>query len=119
VVVLVVNKLGVFTDERKGQPPILIDPDGEMPFQIALQRVEAPPRTIHISGPEGGIELTQLKPKTLGMLRLNPSLRACPKEPFKSAMAKALDHEVYLYAIHEATVGNCDLGSSAEVAPSH
>ncbi len=116
MVILVINKFGMLADEREGQPPILIDPNGEMPFQIALQRMKAPPRTIHISWADGGVKLTQLKPKTRRVLRLDPSLRARPKEPIKSTMAEALNHEVYLYAIHGATTGSCDPDSTAGLA---
>lgn len=63
MVVLVINEFGVFARERESQPPVLVDPNGEMPFQAALQRMEAPPGMIPITRPGGGVQLTQLQPE--------------------------------------------------------
>ena len=74
VIVLVVDEHGVSALEREGQPPILVNPNGPVPRELALQRVQPPAGQIHISRPAGGIEPSKLQPKALGVLWLDASL---------------------------------------------
>jgi len=89
VVVLIVHDIrsGAFEAER--EPPVLIDPNGPFPRQVALQWVQSPAWPVHVPGAAGDVEATKLQPQSRGMLRLNTSFRASFEEAFQPAMAEA------------------------------
>ena len=70
-----------------------------MSVKPTLQWMAAPTRPIHILRAARRIQLTELEAQPLRMLRLDASLRAAAKEALDAAVAEALDHGVYLYAI--------------------
>jgi hypothetical protein len=85
--------------EPERQSPVFIDPDSPMTFEPTFQWMAAPTRPIHILRAARRIQLTELEAQPLRMLWLDASLGAAAKEALDAAVAEALDHGVYLYAI--------------------
>ena len=71
-----------------------------MARKVSAEGMTLPSRQIHVVRPARRVQSAELNAQTLGMRRLNASLRACLKESFKTFVAKGFDHVlVYRYAI--------------------
>jgi len=107
VIILVIDKHSVLALKRECQPPVAAHGYRPMSGKISLQRMQSPPRHIHIRCAGRRVEAAELQPKALGMFWPNPGFGAGAKEPLQAIVAKALDHEpVYLITIHSAMPGS-------------
>ena len=70
-----------------------------MVLEIAPQRVQAPPRSIHVVWSLGPVQLKELKRQFGGMRRQNSSLASGREESLDATMPEALDH-AYSVALH-------------------
>jgi len=91
VIVLIVHDIRICAVEAERESPVLIDPNGPLPGQIALQGVQSPAWPVHVPGAAGYIEAAKLQAQPPGMLRLNTSFRAGLEEPLQPSMAEALN----------------------------
>jgi len=94
VVVLIVHDIRIGAFEAEREPPVLIDPNGPFPRQVALQWVQSPAWPVHVPGAAGDVKATKMQSqsRSLGMLRLNTSFRASFEEAIRPAMVEASNH---------------------------
>jgi len=74
VIVLIVNENCVFSFKLEGEPPIAIDSNGPMAFQIPFQRMQAPSRRVQVGSRFCRIKSIKLNGELGGMGRLNSCL---------------------------------------------
>src|ERR1035441_3299232 len=103
VVILVVDENRVLALKSKCQAPIAVHFHGPMALEIAVQRVQSPSRSIHISCRLGSIQLKELNREFSGMGRLNSRLASGGEESFDAGMPEALNH-AYSVALHYSAV---------------
>jgi len=60
VIILIVDEDCVLAYEPEGQAPVPADPDCPMVLKLSSQRVQPPPRSIHVTWPLGIVEGKQL-----------------------------------------------------------
>jgi hypothetical protein len=78
--ILVIDEYGIGAFEAKRQPPVAIDPNGEMPFQTFMQRMQPPSGHAHIVRAPCIVDLSQLAGNSRRMVRLHARLAARLKE---------------------------------------
>lgn len=82
-----------------------------MPLEIAVQRVQRPPWSIHVAGSSGTVQLEQLNRQFGGMGRLNSSFASSSEKLLDSTVPEALDH-AYSVARHFSHVKKDALNAS-------
>ena len=92
MIVLAVDICGVPLDKPEGDTPITTDSHRPLAFAIARKRVQYQPGQIHIAGANRNVKAAKYEPQPLGVLRLNPGLRALEKEPLQALMPEGANH---------------------------
>lgn len=92
MIVLVVDIRGVPLDKPESDTPITADSHRPLAFAIARKWMQYQPGQIHIVGANRNIKAAKYEPQPLGVLRLNPGLRAFEKEPLQAFMPEGANH---------------------------
>lgn len=92
MVVAIIDQNGVFSFKREGQSPVAADIYGPVTFEVAMERMQSPSRSVHVFRRFGIIKGEKLFPQSFRMTGLNLRPRSAPKEQFESLVAEASDH---------------------------
>jgi hypothetical protein len=92
VIVPIIDQNGVVPFKRKRQAPVPANVYCPMPFQIAVQWMQAPPRYVHVESGARIVQDSQLETQSGSVFWLNMSFRPGAEEVFDAFVPEALDH---------------------------
>jgi len=104
VVVLIVNKFGIFASEPECQAPVAVNPNRPASCITAAQSVQFPTRLVHFVGILGDIQYCQLPRKFVSVRRLDSSFAASQEKLLQSLVGKTFNHrKLYRITTHLST----------------
>jgi hypothetical protein len=92
MVILIINQNHVLAFDHERQTPVATDCHRPMTFELAVQGMQLPAGSVHVSRRSGIVQGEKLLPEPVAVTRLDLRLRSGAKELLDTFVPEALNH---------------------------